>query len=166
LIAVINVITVFRSVVGGVFSFWVNGSTVSAYCVVDWLVDGEGPIRGCCLTFARCLILSLVTSISANRWNNLRTNIPLSNVSSHKTFYACQNARANLLRDSRILCFVLWTRYESPGPEPYNDIVRSGHRSYRRVCCGKLVACCLVRIRLPCDLITPPQSTVLTCRNY
>lgn len=80
---------------------------------MDWLVDGEGPIRGCCLTFARCLILSLVTSISANRWNNLRTNIPLSNVSSprnsHKTFYARQNARANVPRDPRsfILCFDL-----------------------------------------------------------
>jgi len=149
----------------GVFSFRVSGSTASAYCVVDWLVDGEGPIRGCCLTFARCLILSLVTSFSANHWNNLRTNIPLSNVSSHKTFYACQNARANPPWDSRTLRFVLWPRQGSPGPEPYDDIV--GHRSYRRVCNGKPVPVVLSRFRSPHDLVTPPQPiTTSTRQNF
>lgn len=144
---------------GAVFSFRVNGSTASAYCVVDWLVDGEGPIRGCCLTFARCLILSLVTSISANRWNNLRTNIPLSNVSSHKTLYACQNARVNPPRYSRTLHYVLWPQLESPEPESYDDIV--GHPSYRRVCYGKSgLSSCLASGRpviRSSPLLNPPR---------
>jgi len=78
---------------------------------------GQFVVARYCLTFARCRIISLVTSISANRWNNLRTNIPLSNVSSprysHLTFYASHNARAYPSKGFRISSFDLggesWT---------------------------------------------------------